>query len=77
MNQTKSNGTQVVKLWMDLEQLIMFTFEALYYWDFMTQKLFYFPPERRKTKELVHIDFPLSAQTESSMDLLDIPPVKM
>ena len=60
---------------MDLEQLIMFTIEALNHWDFMSKKLFYFPPDPRETKELFNIDVPFYAQAYSSLELLGIPSV--
>ena len=46
-----------------------------YRWVFMCQKLFNFPPECGKTKELFYADFPLRTQTDPSlMNVLDIGP---
>ena len=77
VNYTESYGTQVVKLWMNLKQLIMFTSRGGtgYHWGFMSQKLFNFPPECGKTKELFYADFSLSTETDPSLlYLLGIPP---
>ena len=46
-----------------------------YRWVFMSQKLFNFPPECGKTKELFYADFPLRTQTDPSlMNVPDIGP---
>ena len=61
---------------MNLEELIMFTFERFYHWGFMRQELFNFSPQSRKTKELFDVDFPFRAETDPS-DLFVIPPVRL